>query len=315
MTWKSRKISKPKSRARSRMPGTIQDKPSLVGEDPKDYSGKVPSVDWNKNDVQILGPWTEQSVREFTKARKDVPIYRAMVPISDLDEHLAEEDRPNGDEDENPSEWPGYDWSDYRRNNSFPPIVVMRTESGEIKMVDGNHRVHYWRQIGYELAPAWVVDELIADYQKSHGLKRLRIVQKSPGTIQENLARFKLTGTALDRAPSTVMAPDGTIYGLTTRSKKPYDMFDYTWDHKKLGLKANVPMESIESFGFIRMFRASKSGYFANSISVIVPSDITPEQVDSLKTYLARYPGYKFKAWGKGAKETDEKLRELLGEP
>jgi hypothetical protein len=52
-----------------------------------------------------------------------------------------------------------YDWSEMQSQRSDPPpIKLMVRRNGKIVIVDGNHRINFWREGGYEYFPAWVID-------------------------------------------------------------------------------------------------------------------------------------------------------------
>ncbi|MBS3735364.1 MAG: ParB N-terminal domain-containing protein [Phycisphaerae bacterium] len=55
----------------------------------------------------------------------------------------------------------GYDEGEFQHDlGGFPPIVVTRKADGTVEIVDGNHRADIWQQAGYDVAPAWVNDEM-----------------------------------------------------------------------------------------------------------------------------------------------------------
>jgi len=136
-----------------------------AGEDPSTRVPRPAPVNWEEPDIQVNGRWTLQSVASFVGAPADGVIYRALVPLSDLSETLVEE--------EDAEEGLTYDWSEMQSRRHPPPIVVVRGEGGGLKIADGNHRVRFWRENGYEYAPAWVYDELLtAEYRRTEAAAR-----------------------------------------------------------------------------------------------------------------------------------------------
>ena len=135
---------------------TINTKIERIGFNPDEERPAMP-VDWDATDVQILSKWNVKTVREFAgKSKNFTAIYPAIIETCDLDPHLAEEEPEEGEE------VGGYDWSEFRMHKrGFPPIVVCRTKSGHIEMMDGNHRVKYAQELGYDSIAAWVVDEFL----------------------------------------------------------------------------------------------------------------------------------------------------------
>jgi ribosomal protein S18 acetylase RimI-like enzyme len=57
----------------------------------------------------------------------------------------------------------GYDEEEYAtpRSSGYPPIVVTRKADGSLQIEDGNHRVDTWQKAGYDVAPAWINDEML----------------------------------------------------------------------------------------------------------------------------------------------------------
>jgi len=52
-----------------------------------------------------------------------------------------------------------YDWSELERGGEIPPIKIRKNKNGSITILDGNHRLEYFRDKGYESIPAFVIDE------------------------------------------------------------------------------------------------------------------------------------------------------------
>lgn len=138
------------------------DHPHYTGFDPNDVKKTTAPVNWQEPDIQMIAAWDENKVREFLGLPKSAIIYKSLIPISNLNEKLAEEDSGGLGEEES-----FYDWSELQsRKSNPPPIVVTRKSDGNIVINDGNHRVRFWSEKGYEEVPAWVYDELLTMYRQ-----------------------------------------------------------------------------------------------------------------------------------------------------
>lgn len=148
------------------------------------YGSKIPRHDFSKPDNYDanVSSVNERSVRERSKAPKTAKVYQGYIPIEYLKEVLAEDSNsdsqaecfscghvddvkefrgkecPECESDDIHKQESTYDWSEYSTRSVFPPAEVHLKKSGEIELVDGNHRVSYWREIGMTHAPAWIVD-------------------------------------------------------------------------------------------------------------------------------------------------------------
>lgn len=121
-----------------------------IGEDPDEVSSDTP-IDWNAKDIQMLYKWDIPIIKKFVGLPATFQaIYPAIVEVNELDEKIEDD----------PEE---YDWSEFSSayKRGIPPIVVIREETGQLRVADGNHRVYWARQRGYNTIGAWVVDYLI----------------------------------------------------------------------------------------------------------------------------------------------------------
>jgi hypothetical protein len=122
-----------------------------------DPEGSAPSVDWSSPDLQDTSSRvTEQTILRDYVAEKDrakVTIYAAYVPASDVpNARLVEL------EDEEDDDGGGYDWSEFSPRGVFPPLKLKVERDGKVIILDGNHRTHYWGEVGFDYYPAWVID-------------------------------------------------------------------------------------------------------------------------------------------------------------
>ena len=145
-----------------------------IGFDPDKESPDMP-VDWDAKDIQVCAKWDINTVRAFAgKSKRFAAIYPAIIEVDDLYPHLAEDDLEDGDEYGG-----GYDWDEFRmRRRGFPPIVVRRTERGDIEIMDGNHRTTWAQNSNYKTIAAWVVDEFLQKVIDSKKKKKLGEITK-----------------------------------------------------------------------------------------------------------------------------------------
>jgi hypothetical protein len=166
-----------------------------AGASPDDYSGTSPQVDWDKVDNYGTA-WNEETVKAHTNSEHDF-IYPAMLDASDLRANVVElqnaQDIRKMSEKELRENYPDeffdeeniddFDWRDVRdrltqqeeqgweslrydeysrpRGSGYPPLVVIRTGETTYEMVDGNHRLDTWQEQGFDVVPAWVVDDYL----------------------------------------------------------------------------------------------------------------------------------------------------------
>lgn len=144
----------------------------LAGENPNEISWSreksIAPINWDEGD--LYGVWNENSVRRFLDLPEDSVIYKSIIDLSDLNEHLVEEETPEDDL--------SYDWSELQINRSSPPpIIVTRVDRNTFKIEDGNHRVRFFRERGYTKVAAWVYDAFITNINRAKGIERYRIIQ------------------------------------------------------------------------------------------------------------------------------------------
>lgn len=116
--------------------------------------GLAPRVDWRRTDLDdqpdaIPGIASlVATYREALDPRLPIP-YRAYLPLALF--HLERWEEYDGG---------GYDWSEYTPRGAYPPVKVLIGARGRPKLYvrDGNHRLWYWRQQGFLLAPCWVLE-------------------------------------------------------------------------------------------------------------------------------------------------------------
>jgi hypothetical protein len=114
-----------------------------IGQDPSEVSPDLP-VNWNAPDIQIGRKWDIPTIRHFLRLPKSFrAIYPSIIEVCYLDPKIEEDD----------------DFEEYRfKRGGFPPICIRKTK-GKLTIIDGNHRVYWCQQVGYETIAAYVVDD------------------------------------------------------------------------------------------------------------------------------------------------------------
>ena len=120
----------------------------------QEYENDVtPDVSFGARDMQDESTnITPSSIRRDYGGSENSLVYEGYIPESEVpNEILAEED---SDEDTS------YDWSELEgRNRGIPPAKIKINKDGRIEILDGNHRIRFWRENGIEYIPAWIIDE------------------------------------------------------------------------------------------------------------------------------------------------------------
>lgn len=158
-----------------------------VGVKEDDLEGDAPDVNWYDRDLQDSGKVTRESILATygnPKAKTVPVVYQRYIDLNDLDEKLVEE------EDADDVDPAGYDWSEFDRRGTFPPIKVDVGADSKPNIIDGNHRVRFWRETGFEYAPAWVLD-----YRESSGAQR----KKKRNSLQDLYRQYECAYCGLKR--------------------------------------------------------------------------------------------------------------------
>lgn len=50
-----------------------------------------------------------------------------------------------------------YDWSELERGGAIPPVTLRRNKNGSVTILDGNHRIEFFREQGFDSIPAYVL--------------------------------------------------------------------------------------------------------------------------------------------------------------
>jgi hypothetical protein len=141
--------------ASSRQGGNEVNEAVGLHEDDLPYRAKYQDVDWSAQDLQDSDKKVNENTirRDYANNRKDVSIYKAYIPMEDMPSpKFPQGDTPEEELGEN------FDREDYRRPRVGVPVKVSVLPSGELQILDGNHRVQVWGDQNQQYAPAWVVD-------------------------------------------------------------------------------------------------------------------------------------------------------------
>lgn len=110
-------------------------------------TGMKPYVDFDLEDIDHDA---EEPVCVRISFRSD-KVSRGEIELSKLNPHISESDDT---------------WKlDFDSLNIYPAITVEIDDSG-CHILDGNHRVQMWREWGFAIVDAWIVDSSSAGQQQ-----------------------------------------------------------------------------------------------------------------------------------------------------
>lgn len=146
--------------------------PRVIQDDDLPYRAKVPNVSWTKQDNQDSGKVTPASIiKDYAPGNYkagEVVAYHGWIESSDMPSPVLVEEEDareyekthHGDEGDDEDDFgpPTYSWDEYSMRNTFPPAKVLITHDGKLEILDGNHRLRFWEDAGYQYFPVWVVD-------------------------------------------------------------------------------------------------------------------------------------------------------------
>lgn len=145
-------VSAPKGQVKLKQPKQPPAPFARIGE-PADSDGSDrPRVDWTSSDLNDDG--TADSVLQ-AYGRGKGNVYRAWV-----DPGLIPAPKGGGIVGGYPDMDGDYDWSELARGRGEPPPLKLRVgANGKLVLMDGNHRLAWWREQGHSEVPAYVIDE------------------------------------------------------------------------------------------------------------------------------------------------------------
>lgn len=122
-----------------------------IGDPVDSEGGDRPRVDWESRDMADDG--TSDSVLQ-AYGRGHGNVYRAWV-----DPSLIPPPKGAGIEGGYPNMDGEYDWQELQGRGSPPPLKLRVGKNGKLVLMDGNHRLAWWREKGVSEVPAYVIDE------------------------------------------------------------------------------------------------------------------------------------------------------------
>lgn len=131
------KISQRGLQSGKKMPVEVSDEPI----------GSAPEVAWGRSDLMHEGS-PESAMKHYGRGRGQA--YQGYVSLDQIPrEQLA------GGKSQ-------YDWSELERGGAPPAVTLRINKNGSISILDGNHRISYWREQGHDSVPAFIIDERVA---------------------------------------------------------------------------------------------------------------------------------------------------------
>jgi hypothetical protein len=138
-------------------------------KDLRNGNGEIEQI-YVQRAIDMLDKWgsleTHFTNDEFEEWRDSLPWSWGEGYDEDDVKTLASEMQAREVEDSYPEE----DFS-MTFKEKFPPIEITRKIDGTIVVNDGNHRVDIWSKQGFDVAPAWVNDELLREKSKRYSEK------------------------------------------------------------------------------------------------------------------------------------------------
>jgi hypothetical protein len=145
-------FSKGKPQVKLKQPKQPAQPFARIGEPADSEGDDRPRVDWESRDLADDG--TADSVLQ-AYGRGKGNVYRAWV-----DPSLIPLPKGGGIVDGYPDMDGDYDWSELQRGRGSPPPLKLRVgKNGKLVLMDGNHRLAWWREQGHSEVPAYVIDE------------------------------------------------------------------------------------------------------------------------------------------------------------
>jgi hypothetical protein len=100
-----------------------------------------------------------------------------------------------------------YDWTELERGGAIPPVTLRRNKNGSVSIIDGNHRIEFFRERGFDSIPAYVIRAADA------------------ASISDSPDIDRMTGTATARNPY-LAEPTRPTRGIPTPSPDPGNQED-----------------------------------------------------------------------------------------
>jgi hypothetical protein len=106
-----------------------------LGRYAKEPIGRAPGVKWGGQDTQGYRP----------TAAPNETVEQVYVPLSQVPKPKLVGGKTR------------YDWSEIERGGDMPPVTLKENKNGSLSIVDGNHRIHAFKEQGFDSVPAYVI--------------------------------------------------------------------------------------------------------------------------------------------------------------
>ncbi|CAM6006571.1 unnamed protein product [Sphagnum balticum] len=197
--------------------------------------GDSPAVDWEMEDLQDSGKAVdEESILRDYGGGKPGKVYRAYVDPSILEPKLAEEE----DEDGGTYDWDELNMSQGRK--PVPPAKILVRQNGKVEILDGNHRISYWQDKGFDSIPAWVIDRRKGvNIEDDAAFNR----EKSPDPKDQKKGIISV----LDRDAAVAIRHDANLKGKHKDSPDGLNAF-YKGMPQGEYVKVRIPLDRLDHF-------------------------------------------------------------------
>jgi hypothetical protein len=115
--------------------------PVQISEEPL---GSAPDVAWDARDLINSGT-PESAMQNYGRGKGRA--YQGYIKESDLPKEKMAGGRQS------------YGWDELESGGAPPPATVRISPNGAVSIMDGNHRIRFWRDKGFEDIPVFVIDE------------------------------------------------------------------------------------------------------------------------------------------------------------
>ena len=142
----------PKGQVKLKQPRQQPASFARIGEPADSEGSDRPDVDWTSADLVDDGT-PDSALQAYGRGKGNV--YRAWI-----DTDIIPKPKGDGIVAGYPDTDGGYDWRELGHTRSAtPPLKVRVGANGKIVLMDGNHRLAWWREQGKSEVPAYVIDE------------------------------------------------------------------------------------------------------------------------------------------------------------
>lgn len=164
-----------------KLPAEKRLQPNWSDERPE---GSTPDVDWYSRDNQDDG--TPAGIKaEFGRGKGN--LYQAWIPPNEIPNPRGDDIAAGRLNDDSGAR----DELSVRHRDGPPPLKVRIGPKGKVELLDGNHRLAYWKEQGYDAVPAWVIDERPQRMQPDNTLYQRRLNFAKAAEVWKKIAGNK----------------------------------------------------------------------------------------------------------------------------